>query len=181
MILRGRVWKFSDNVDTDVIIPVKYAVDPQEFAGHCMEGIDPDFHKKVKPGDIIVAGKNFGCGSSREPAPIAIKVTGISCVIAKTFARIFYRNAFNIGLPILECMEAPDEIEDRHEIEVNLDTGEIRDVSTGRSYQAKPIPPFMQEMLRAGGLMNRVAEKLGLPGNARAGQQDQGVTGCIMK
>lgn len=162
MILRGRVLKFGENVDTDVIIPGKYcnSTDPQEFAKHCMEGIAPDFHKKVKPGDIIVAGKNFGCGSSREPAPIAIKATGISCIIAKTFARIFYRNAFNVGLPILECADAPDQIEEGHEIEVNLDTGEIRDFSLGQSFQAKPIPPFMQDLLRDGGLMNHLARKL---------------------
>jgi len=162
MILRGRVWKFGNDVDTDVIIPFKYCstTDPQEFGKHCMEGIAPDFYKKVKPGDIIVAGKNFGCGSSREPAPIAIKATGISCIIAKTFARIFYRNAFNIGLPILECADAPDHIEEGHEIEVNLDTGEIQDFYLKKSFQAKPIPPFMQDLLRDGGLMNHLAKKL---------------------
>ena len=162
MILRGQVWKFGNDVDTDVIIPFKYcnAADPQEFGRHCMEGIEPDFYKKVKPGDIMIAGKNFGCGSSREPAPISIKALGISCIIAKTFARIFYRNAFNIGLPILECADAPDHIEEGHEIEVNLDTGEIRDLFSGRSFRAKPIPPFMQEFIRDGGLMNHLAKRL---------------------
>jgi len=162
MILRGRVWTFGDDVDTDVIIPVQYTstTDTQEYGRHCMEGLDRDFSKKVKPGDIMVAKKNFGCGSSREPAPIAIRVAGVSCVIAKTFARIFYRNAFNIGLPLLECEDAPDRIEQGHEIEVNLDTGEIRDLLLGESFQAKPIPPFMQDLIRDGGLMNHLAKTL---------------------
>jgi len=162
MILRGRVRKFGNDVDTDVIIPVRYCTssDPHELGRHCMEGIDPDFPKKVRSGDIMIAGKNFGCGSSREPAPIAIKATGISCIIAKTFARIFYRNAFNVGLPLLECEDGPDQIEEGHEIEVNLDTGEIRDLSLGQCFQAKPIPPFMQDLLRDGGLMNHLAKKL---------------------
>jgi len=166
MILKGRVWKFGDDVDTDVIIPVQYCstTDPQEFGRHCMEGIERDFHEKVKRGDIMVARKNFGCGSSREPAPLAIKATGISCIIAKTFARIFYRNAFNVGLPLLECADAPDRIEEGHEIEVNLDTGEIRDLHLGQSFQAKPIPSFMQDLLRDGGLMNHLAKKLKLRG-----------------
>jgi 3-isopropylmalate/(R)-2-methylmalate dehydratase small subunit len=163
MILRGQVWKFGNDVDTDVIIPLKYcnSTDPYELGRHCMEGIDPDFSKKVKPGDIMVATKNFGCGSSREPAPIAIKGIGISCLIAKTFARIFYRNAFNVGLPLLECEDAPYRIEQGHEIEVNLDTGEIRDLSLGQSYQAKPIPPIMQDLIRDGGLINHLAKTLG--------------------
>ena len=162
MILRGRVLKFGENVDTDVIIPVNYcsSTDPQELGKHCMEGIDPDFPKRVTPGDIIVAGKNFGCGSSREPAPIAIKATGISCIIAKTFARIFYRNGFNVGLPLLECGDAPNHIKDGDEIEVNLDTGEIRDMSQEVSFQAKPIPRFMLNLLQDGGLMNHLAKKL---------------------
>jgi 3-isopropylmalate dehydratase small subunit len=162
MILRGRVWKFGDDVDTDVIIPVRYCntTDPMEFARHCMEGIDSNFHEKVKPGDILVAKKNFGCGSSREPAPIAIKTIGISCIVAKTFARIFYRNAFNVGLPLLECEDAPDQIEEGHEIEVNLDTGEIQNLSLKKSFQANPIPPFMQELIQDGGLMNHLAKKL---------------------
>jgi 3-isopropylmalate/(R)-2-methylmalate dehydratase small subunit len=161
MIFRGRVWKFGDNVDTDVIIPVKYTntTDPHEFGKHCMEGIDPDFHNKVNPGDIIVANKNFGCGSSREPAPIAIKAVGISCIIAKTFARIFYRNAFNVGLPVIVCPDAPDHIEEGHEIEVDLDTGKILDLLSGQSFQAKPIPTFMQDLIRDGGLMNHIAKK----------------------
>jgi 3-isopropylmalate/(R)-2-methylmalate dehydratase small subunit len=161
MLLRGRVWKFGDDVDTDVIIPVQHTVgtDVQEFGKHCMEGLDPHFSRKVKAGDVLVAGKNFGCGSSREPAPLAIKAAGISCIIARSFARIFYRNAFNVGLPLLECPET-DSMEEGHEMEVNLDTGEIRDLSIPRSYQAKPIPPFMQELLRAGGLMNQVAKRL---------------------
>ena len=149
-------------MDTDVIIPVQYTstTDTQEYGRHCMEGLDRDFSKKVKPGDIMVAKKNFGCGSSREPAPIAIRVAGVSCVIAKTFARIFYRNAFNVGLPLLECEDAPDRIEQGHEIEVNLDTGEIRDLLLGESFQAKPIPPFMQDLIRDGGLMNHLAKTL---------------------
>lgn len=161
MILRGKVRKFGSDVDTDVIIPAKYLniTDPQELGKHCLEGIDPDFYKRMKPGDIIVAGKNFGCGSSREHAPLAIKAVGISCVIAKTFARIFYRNAFNIGLPILECADASDRIEEGQEIEVNLNTGEIRNLLLGQSLQAKPIPPFMQDLIRDGGLMNQLAKR----------------------
>ena len=168
MILRGRVWKFGNDVDTDVIIPVQYctSTDPQELGRHCMEGIDPDFPKKVRLGDIMVANKNFGCGSSREPAPIAIKAIGISCIIAKSFARIFYRNGFNVGLPLLECEDASDHIEEGHEIEVNLDTGEIRDLYLKQSFQAKPIPPFMQDLIRDGGLMNHLAKKLDLRGGS---------------
>lgn len=155
------MWKFGVDVDTDVIIPGKYLniTDPKELGKHCMEGIAHNFYQKVKPGDIIVADKNFGCGSSREHAPLSIKSLGISCVIAKTFARIYYRNAFNIGLPILECADAPDHIEEESEIEVNLSTGHIRDLSRGRSFQAKPIPPFMQELIRDGGLMNHLAKR----------------------
>jgi 3-isopropylmalate/(R)-2-methylmalate dehydratase small subunit len=162
MIFRGRVWKFSDDVDTDVIIPIQYTntTDTEEFGRHCMEGIDPDFHRKVSPGDIIVAGKNFGCGSSREPAPLAIKALGISCIIAESYARIFYRNAFNVGLPLLECADAPKYIEEGHEIEVDLDSGEIRDVDLGKSFQANRIPPFMQSLIQDGGLMNHVAKKI---------------------
>ena len=173
MILRGGVWKFGDDIDTDVIIPVQYTsgTDPEEFGKHCMEGIDPDFHHKVKTGDIIIAKKNFGCGSSREPAPMAIKAIGISCVIAKTFARIFYRNAFNVGLPLFECEDAPDRIEEGHEIEVDFDTGEIRDLHLGRSFQANPIPPFMQDLIRDGGLMNHLAKKLNLHGDSSSRKQ----------
>jgi len=161
MILRGKIWKFGSDVDTDVIIPASYLniTDPRELGIHCMEGVAPDFHKKVKRGDIIVAGKNFGCGSSREHAPLAIKALGISCVIAKTFARIFYRNAFNIGLPILECAETSDRIEEGQEVEVNLDTGQIQNLKSGQKFQAKPIPPFMQELVRDGGLMNHIAKR----------------------
>ena len=168
MILQGRVWKFGNDVDTDVIIPVQYctSTDPQELGRHCMEGIDPDFPKKVRLGDIMVANKNFGCGSSREPAPIAIKAIGISCIIAKSFARIFYRNGFNVGLPLLECEDASDHVEEGHEIEVNLDTGEIRDLYLKQSFQAKPIPHFMQDLIRDGGLMNHLAKKLDLRGGS---------------
>ncbi|MBN2062224.1 MAG: 3-isopropylmalate dehydratase small subunit [Deltaproteobacteria bacterium] len=162
MIFRGHVWTFSDDIDTDVIIPVRYSVDPKDFAPHCMAGIDPDFPKKITRGDIIVAKRNFGCGSSREPAPISIKEAGISCIIAKTFARIFYRNAFNIGLPILECPDAPDEIEEGDEIEVNIDTGEIRDFTSDKRFRANPIPPFMQALIRDGGLMNHLAKEMNL-------------------
>jgi 3-isopropylmalate/(R)-2-methylmalate dehydratase small subunit len=176
MILRGRVWKFGNDVDTDVIIPVQYctSTDPHELGRHCMEGIDPDFPKKVRPGDIMVANKNFGCGSSREPAPIAIKAIGISCIIAKTFARIFYRNGFNVGLPLLECADGPDLMEEGHEVEVNLDNGAIRDLSLGRSFQAKPIPLFMQELIQDGGLMNHLAKKLNLRGGSGSRKESQG-------
>jgi 3-isopropylmalate/(R)-2-methylmalate dehydratase small subunit len=161
MILHGRVWKFGNDVDTDVIIPIRYCntTDPEELGKHCMEGISPDFAKKVRPGDIIVAGKNFGCGSSREPAPIAIKGAGISCVVAKTFGRIFYRNSFNVGLPLLECPDGPDDISEGCEIEVILSTGQIRNLSVGKSFQAKPIPAFMQDLIQDGGLMNHLAKK----------------------
>jgi 3-isopropylmalate/(R)-2-methylmalate dehydratase small subunit len=162
MIFRGRVWKFGNNVDTDVIIPVQYSTgtDPKEMAAHCMEGLDPHFSRKVRAGDIVVAGKNFGCGSSREPAPLAIKGAGISCVIAGSFARIFYRNAFNIGLPLLECMEAQDCIEAGDEIEVDLDSGTIINLSRDEALQARAIPQFMQELIRDGGLMKHIARQL---------------------
>jgi 3-isopropylmalate/(R)-2-methylmalate dehydratase small subunit len=173
MILRGRIWKFGDDVDTDVIIPVQYTsgTDLEEFRKHCMEGIDPHFPDKVYPGDILVAGKNFGCGSSREPAPLAIKATGISCIIAKSFARIFYRNAFNVGLPLLECQNAPDYLEEGYVLEVDLNTGEIRDLHLGQSFQANPIPPFMQDLIRDGGLMNHLAKKLNLHGDSSSRKQ----------
>jgi 3-isopropylmalate/(R)-2-methylmalate dehydratase small subunit len=162
MILKGQVWKFGSNVDTDVIIPVQYTTgtDPREMAEHCMEGLDPQFSRKVQAGDIIVAGKNFGCGSSREPAPLAIKGTGISCVIAGSFARIFYRNSFNIGLPLLECLEASNCVEEGDEIEINLDSGSIKNISRGKTFQAKPIPQFMQELIHDGGLMKHIAKGL---------------------
>ncbi len=164
MVLRGRVWKFGDDVDTDVIIPVQHTTgtDPKEFARHCMEGIDPLFAKKVHPGDIIVAGRNFGCGSSREPAPVAIKAAGISCIIAKSFARIFYRNAFNVGLPLIDCQDASHAIESGDEIEVDLDSGEIRDLSGHVACTANAIPPFMQELIRDGGLMKHIAKRFNL-------------------
>jgi 3-isopropylmalate/(R)-2-methylmalate dehydratase small subunit len=164
MILHGRVWKFGNDVDTDVIIPVQHTVgtDVAEFGRHCMEGLDPFFSTKVKPGDIIVAGTNFGCGSSREPAPLAIKAAGISCVIAKSFARIFYRNAFNVGLPLLDSAEAPDRLETGDEIEVDLDSGEIRVPLRNTTFKANAIPPFMQQLIADGGLMQHIAKKLNL-------------------
>ncbi len=162
MRLEGRAWKFGDNVDTDAIIPARYlnTSDPRELAEHCMEDADPEFPSKVAPGDIIVGGQNFGCGSSREHAPIAIKHAGVSCVIAKTFARIFYRNAFNIGLPILECPEACDDIRTGDRVAVEADTGRIYNLTTGKEYKAQPIPPFMQEIVAKGGLIAYVKEKL---------------------
>lgn len=157
----GKVFKFGDNVDTDVIIPARYlnSSDPKELAAHCMEDIDTDFVKKVSTGDIIVATKNFGCGSSREHAPIAIKAAGISCVIADTFARIFYRNAINIGLPIIECPEAAKEIEAGDEVEVNFDTGVITDKTKDASYQGQAFPPFMQKIIDCEGLVNYINQK----------------------
>ena len=154
MVREGSVFKYKDNVDTDVIIPARYlnTSDPKELASHCMEDIDRDFVKKVKAGDIIVAGRNFGCGSSREHAPLAIKESGISCVIASSFARIFYRNSINIGLPILECEEASREINAGDEVRVDFKSGKICDMTTGKEYQAEPFPPFMQDLFNAGGL-----------------------------
>ena len=155
MNAKGFVHKYPDNVDTDVIIPARYlnTPDAKELASHCMEDIDADFTKKVKDGDIMVGGWNFGCGSSREHAPLAIKTAGISCVIAKTFARIFYRNAINIGLPILECEAASDGIDAGDEVEVNFDTGVITNITKGETYQTEPFPEFIQEIIKAGGLM----------------------------
>ena len=155
MNAKGFVHKYPDNVDTDVIIPARYlnTPDAKELASHCMEDIDADFTKKVKDSDIMVGGWNFGCGSSREHAPLAIKTAGISCVIAKTFARIFYRNAINIGLPILECEAASDGIDASDEVEVNFDTGVITNITKGETYQAEPFPEFIQEIIRKGGLM----------------------------
>ena len=154
----GKVFKFGDNVDTDVIIPARYlnSSDPKELALHCMEDIDREFVNKVSAGDIIVAEKNFGCGSSREHAPIAIKAAGVSCVIAETFARIFYRNAINIGLPIIECKEAALEIKAGDEVEVNFDTGVITDKTTGKSFQGQAFPPFMQKIIDCEGLVNYI-------------------------
>ena len=155
---KGMVHKYGDNVDTDVIIPARYlnSSDPAELAKHCMEDIDAEFVKNVKTGDIMVATKNFGCGSSREHAPIAIKASGVSCVIAETFARIFYRNAINIGLPIVECKEAAEEICDGDEVEVNFDTGVITDLTTGKTYQGQAFPEFMQKIIKAEGLINYI-------------------------
>ena len=154
----GRVFKYGDNVDTDVIIPARYlnTSDPKELAAHCMEDIDLDFAKKVQEGDIIVANRNFGCGSSREHAPIAIKESGISCVIASTFARIFYRNAINIGLPILECDQAVKSIEAGDKLEVNFDTGVIKNLTKNEEYQGEAFPEFMQKIINRNGLIGYI-------------------------
>lgn len=162
MELKGRTWKFGADVDTDAIIPARYlnTSDPVELAKHCMEDADPAFPTKVKSGDIIVADKNFGCGSSREHAPISIKAAGVSCVIAKTFARIFYRNAFNIGLPIFESAEAADRIQEGDEVAVDVEKGVIKNLTRGEEYRATPVPLFMQQIIAAGGLINYVAERL---------------------
>lgn len=154
----GFVHKFGDNVDTDVIIPARYlnSPDAKELAQHCMEDIDKDFVKKVKEGDIIVAAENFGCGSSREHAPISIKASGISCVIASTFARIFYRNAINVGLPILECKEASEKIENGDKVEIDFDSGKITNVTKNETYQAEPFPEFIQNIINKGGLLNSI-------------------------
>ncbi|MCR4901243.1 MAG: 3-isopropylmalate dehydratase small subunit [Butyrivibrio sp.] len=158
---KGTVFKFGDNVDTDVIIPARYlnTTDPKELASHCMEDIDKSFIQNVKEGDIIVANKNFGCGSSREHAPIAIKAAGVSCVIAETFARIFYRNSINIGLPIVECADAAKEIESGHTVSINFDTGVITDETTGKTYQGQAFPPFMQKIIDSEGLVNYINAK----------------------
>ena len=160
MNAHGIVHKYGDNVDTDVIIPARYlnTASHQELAAHCMEDIDKEFVSRVTPGDLIVAEKNFGCGSSREHAPIAIKASGVSCVIASTFARIFYRNAINIGLPILECDEAAREIQSGDDVEVDFDTGVITNHTSGKTYQAQPFPPFIQNIIRKGGLLNSIQE-----------------------
>ncbi len=157
----GKVFRYGDNVDKDVIIPARYlnSFDPADLAGHCMEDIDKDFVANVKKGDIIVAGKNFGCGSSREHAPIALKAAGVGCVIAETFARIFYRNAINIGLPILECPEASHEIGAGDVVEVDFDSGILRDHTKGTQYQGQAFPPFMQQIIQAGGLANYINQQ----------------------
>lgn len=156
----GRVFKYGDNVDTDVIIPARYlnTSDPKELVAHCMEDIDLDFAKNVQQGDIIVANKNFGCGSSREHAPIAIKESGVSCVIASTFARIFYRNAINIGLPILECDQAVKSIEAGDELEVNFDTGVIKNITKNEEYQGEAFPEFMQKIINSNGLIGYIKD-----------------------
>lgn len=161
MKAQGTVFKYGDNVDTDVIIPARYlnSSDPAELATHCMEDIDKSFVSRVKKGDLIVASKNFGCGSSREHAPIAIKAAGVSCVIAETFARIFYRNAINIGLPIIECAEAAKGIEDGDQVEVDFDSGVIYNRTKGAEYQGQAFPEFMQRIIRAEGLINYINGK----------------------
>ncbi|MDK2801342.1 MAG: 3-isopropylmalate/(R)-2-methylmalate dehydratase small subunit [Clostridiales bacterium] len=162
MLAHGKVIKYGDNVDTDVIIPARYlnTSDPAELAKHCMEDLDAAFVNKVNEGDIIVAAKNFGCGSSREHAPIAIKAAGISCVIAETFARIFYRNAINIGLPILECPEASRDIDDGDEVKVDFDKGEIINITKNKVYKSTPFPEFMQEIIAKNGLIEYIKASL---------------------
>ena len=162
MKLKGKVFKYGDNVDTDVIIPARYlnSSDPANLAAHCMEDIDENFADQVEDGDIIVGGKNFGSGSSREHAPLAIKYAGVSCVVAESFARIFYRNSINIGLPILESPEAVQASEAGDELEVDIDKGEIKNLRTGECYQAAPFPPFMQEIIKDGGLIEHVKKEL---------------------
>ena len=158
MKARGSVFKYGDNVDTDVIIPARYlnSSDAKELATHCMEDIDKTFVERVKEGDLIVATKNFGCGSSREHAPISIKASGISCVIAETFARIFYRNSINIGLPIIECKDAAYDIDEGNEIEVDFDTGIITNITKNKKYQGQPFPEFMQKIIEAEGLISYI-------------------------
>jgi len=158
MIYQGRAWKFGANLDTDAIIPARYlnTTDPVELASHLLEDIDPKFREKIKPGDILIAESNFGCGSSREHAPLAIKYAHLSCVVAKSFARIFYRNSFNMGLPIFESAEAVDGISQGDELMVDSESGTIRNLTTGQTFKASPIPPFMQQLIDAGGLMNYV-------------------------
>ncbi|ABY91340.1 3-isopropylmalate dehydratase small subunit [Thermoanaerobacter sp. X514] len=160
--MQGKAIKYGDNIDTDVIIPARFlnTSDPQELAQHCMEDLDKDFKNKVKEGDILVVGENFGCGSSREHAPIAIKASGISCIIAKSFARIFFRNAINIGLPILECKEAVDGIEEGDIVLVDTDNGIIKNLTKGTEFKAQPFPDFIKEIMKYGGLINYVREKV---------------------
>ncbi len=162
MRLEGRVWKFGSDIDTDAIIPARYLnqSDPKELAKHVMEDERPSFSREVKRGDILLAGRNFGCGSSREHAPLALKAAGISCIIAKSFARIFFRNAFNIGLPLLESQEAPEVIEEGDRVRVDLSKGEIYDLTKKKRFLSKPIPPFMQELLRDGGLIPHLRKKM---------------------
>jgi 3-isopropylmalate dehydratase small subunit len=163
MVHKGKAWKFGADVDTDAIIPARYlnTSDPVELAKHCMEDADPEFMKKMAHGDIIVAGKNFGCGSSREHAPISIKTAGISCVIARSFARIFYRNSFNVGLPIFESEEASEKIRTGDDLEVDLQKGIISNHTRKESYKTTPIPPFMMELIDDGGLMKHIQKKVG--------------------
>ncbi|MFQ5828654.1 MAG: 3-isopropylmalate dehydratase small subunit [Candidatus Methylomirabilia bacterium] len=163
-MIRGRVWKFGDDVNTDAIMPGKYLAmrDPAQIAPYIMQGLDPAFGKKAKPGDLIVAGKNFGCGSSRETAPAGLKAFGIGAIIAVSFARIFLRNAVNIGLPLVECPSAAGEIEEGHVVVVDWATGRIRDETTSRTYEAAPFPPFLQDLMAAGGLVPYAKRRLGL-------------------
>ena len=162
MKFNGTVFRYGRDIDTDVIIPARYlnTSDPAELAKHCLEDLDTTFVERVKPGDIIVADENFGCGSSREHAPVAIKAAGVSCVIAKSFARIFYRNSINMGLPILECPEAVNAISDGDVVSVDADTGTIADETTGAIFRAQPFPPFIQEIINAGGLVERTKQKI---------------------
>lgn len=162
MKARGRVFKYGDNIDTDVIIPARHlsTADPEELKKYCMEDIDKEFASKVKPGDIMVGQKNFGCGSSREHAPIAIKASGIACVIAESFARIFYRNSFNIGLPIIESIDAAKGIDDGDEVEIDFESGKITNITKGESYKGQPYPEFIQKIIQKEGLVNYVKEKV---------------------
>jgi 3-isopropylmalate/(R)-2-methylmalate dehydratase small subunit len=164
MKLKGKVWKFGNDVDTDVIIPARYlnTTDPEELGLHCMEDIDPEFHMRVSQGDVMVAGKNFGCGSSREHAPIALKAVGVSCVIARSFARIFYRNAINTGLPIIECPDGVDRIKEGEMVSVDTVAGVVKNLTTGEEYGAVPFPQFMLDLMAAGGLMEYVRKQKGL-------------------
>jgi len=164
MKLTGKVWKYGDNVDTDAIISARYLniSAPEKLAPHCMEDVDPAFAGKVQPGDIVVAGANFGCGSSREHAPLALRGVGISCVVVKSFARIFFRNAVNIGLPIFTCPQAVAGTETGQRLEVELETGIIRNLDTGETFRAEPYPPFMMEIIEAGGLVAQTRRRLGL-------------------
>ena len=161
MTLEGRIWKFGSDVDTDAIIPARYLnqSDPKELAKHAMEDERPEFYREVKEGDLLLAGKNFGCGSSREHAPLALKAAGISCIIAKSFARIFYRNSLNLGLPLLESPEASEAIQDGDQVRIDLATGEVHDLTQDKKFQAKPIPDFMQELLNDGGLIPHLRKK----------------------
>ena len=162
MKIKGKTWKFGNDINTDEIVPARYlnTSDPDELASHCMEDADPDFIKKISEGDIIVAGNNFGCGSSREHAPIAIKYAKISCVLAESFARIFYRNSINIGLPIVESPDAAKDIKEGDEIEIDFDKGEITNLTSKKVYKAKPFPPFMQDIIEKGGLMKKIKSEL---------------------
>jgi 3-isopropylmalate dehydratase small subunit len=161
MTLEGRIWKFGSDVDTDAIIPARYLnqSDPKELAKHAMEDERPEFYREVKEGDLLLAGKNFGCGSSREHAPLALKAAGISCIIAKSFARIFYRNSLNLGLPLLESQEASEAIQDGDRVRIDLATGEVFDITQDKKFHAKPIPDFMQELLNDGGLIPHLRKK----------------------